>query len=291
MNRLLKGIPKFIRFPAKANFVERPMLHDDINKSIMSKYYGVHVLWSLYGSGKTSYLKRVTSEFNCNEESGAKVIYANGSDIVNDSLFKVVKNQLDIRDGIFDIGLENMLEPYRDCNLTLVIDDYDAVYNTKKYRSVYSSACSFAEYSSNDKVMKVLLAINDPIIAMNILLYNGGEKFVKVGSSFKYKNYCWSDDQIREFTNLSIMENNDSSYKKVNFSDSDINRINELGSVSKNPSFVKSLILTHIINGTWYEAVDEHRNAIYNGVYDEMAKIYGNQWNLGLNVLNQSVIF
>src|SRR5207248_2454479 len=130
--------PSFSRYNHKGKFVKRPLLHNDIKTNILSNIYGVHVLWSPFGSGKTSYLQKITDEFNSDENSGAKVIYTNGSNLINNSLENEIRNKLSISDNLFKGHLNDDLKQYAIKNLTLIIDDYDTFCYNSSYDHVYS---------------------------------------------------------------------------------------------------------------------------------------------------------
>jgi phage pi2 protein 07 len=166
-----------------------------------------------------------------------------------------------------------------------MIDDYDIFYHNLPYEYVHNYTCSLAEQSVNYKIMKILISVSDPIIAQNILSFNSGAKFMIIGSD---ENNYWTNNELREVTNLMIEDNKSWSVKVDAFSKNDIERINYLAEKSKNPLFVKLLISIHNTNYLYYhKSIGEHKNTIYNNIYDHLATQYYDHWIHGIKFINK----
>lgn len=283
MNKLLRIRPKFVTFK-KRKFIKQHVLYNDITKNMLSNIYGVHVYYAPYGSGKTTILQQITNEFNSNTKSNAKIIYINGSTLINRSLDDEIKKHLDIRchNIFFDRTLNMELELYskhnKIDNLILVIDDYDEFYNYCDYNTIYNYTCNLAESSVRYKVMNIFISVSDPSIARNILSFNGCSKFIKLGFS-ECKNYSLSDDQLKDFIASTIEEK-----QLISFSKKDIERITYLGLKAKNPLFIKTLIFAYITNQIFHH-VNTH-NDIYNNIYDIIAQQRSDEYENGINIIN-----
>lgn len=258
----------FDLFKQKPNFIERAAISDQIKHLIGSPRCRncVYVFWSPYGSGKTTLIKNIINHFNSNEHLGTKMIYMKG--INSGSIYDITST-----------ACSDYIARNRDARFAFVVDDYDLIYNDHKmFSNLYSNACSIAE-SSSDNGFKTILVVNDPIIGANILRFNGGEKF----STFNIKDYSWTHEQINNFIKLELMK--PLCYNKDSPDIKDIvERIFQLGILSKNPLFIKNLISMYNANN--YSSVvssytKNNLNNLHDPVYDEMAIFYEKQWIIG----------
>ena len=269
---------KFDRWNQKDNFIERPMISDQIKHCIRSPICrnGVYVFWSPGGSGKTTLMKNIISHFNSNEQYKIKMMYMNGIDSSIGDRYSIDKTVARVNDcSIYNImsrACSDYIARNNDTQFVFIIDDYDLIYDDQnKFSEIYSNACSIAESSSGDG-FKTILVVNNPMIGANILRFIGGEKF----STFNIKDYSWTPEQINNFIKGELIK--PLSYNKDPPKIKDIEeRIYQLGNISKNPLFIKNLISMYNANN-YSSVISNHMNNdlndLHNPMYDEMAKLY-----------------
>ncbi len=274
----------FDRWKQKENFIERPVLSDQIKNRIKSLNFrnGVHVFWSPHGSGKTTLMKNIINRFNSNEHYDIKMMYINGANSINEKYTDGTGEKVN-HCSIYNLMSStccDYIASNLDTKFTFVIDDYDLIYDDQnKFSEIYSNACSIAESSSNYG-FKTILVVNDAAIAANILRFNLGEKF----STFNVKDYSWTREQINNFIERELMKPLDYNKNPPNIKKDIVERIYQLGNISKNPLFIKNLISMHNANN--YSCVianyiNNNLNDLHNPIYDEMAKSYEKQFIIG----------
>lgn len=175
-------IPNFIKNKSVSKIL------NDLEFVVTNNIYGVMIYWSPYGSGKTTNLKYFVSKMN--------------AEIKNT---KIHTYYLNAHDDEFKEKLNPLCTAKSGKNV-IIIDDYDEYYNEDNSIFNYSRACSLATSSSNERINRYIIAINNPLIAKSISNFNGGAKFYTLGCGLGFdSSYVWDDDAIKMYIEMKII--------------------------------------------------------------------------------------
>lgn len=229
------------------------MVNKKLDRDLKHIFYGVTIYWSPYGTGKTTNLKNLAT-------STENVFYLNAHD---DDYQRKIK-RLRGKKG----------------DKLIIIDDYDVNHNNNVHNNSY--ACSLAEESVNEKNNRYMIGVHNPLIAKSIRRFNGGAKFCLLGYG---SYYIWDDIMIKEYINsrIDFLTNHNLTIDKICFEQPIQNRIFELGSKAKNPSFINYLIDIYVHPN---ECSSNLHTVIFNREFDIFAEMYHNTWITGMNHLD-----
>lgn len=200
--------------PFKLNtpFVEKDHLVQGLRQAFESRACGVHVYWAPNNAGKTTYIRHVAELVRQNSSSveGVRVIDLNfltPSSHVKD-MWSWLARALQLEASTQ--SLSALLSPSRFfqfvCGVSgddrrhyvLVLDQFDEV--VRRYSSGRNDLHGFvqglATESVNNKRFSVILVVQDPVLARDLLRFNGGSKIRRIGTPAILK---WGRNEVDRY--------------------------------------------------------------------------------------------
>lgn len=259
-----KAITRPIPPSTYGKYIDNLTIIKDLTRAVDWPPMGVHVYWSPQGTGKSTYLRKVCHDLR--QTGSADVIYIDNLNpliTTNGSPYDALQTECGLTAKHLGLGLSTQLKNRKQKQRFLIaIDNFDQLYSCP---DIERTMVCLAEESSNEKEFTVIVAVDDPIIATNILGLNGGIKFASIGGSDPMR-HLWSTQQIIEFTNSLIRTPNRASNKQHA-------QLLHLATTSKNQRFIEGLCKL------------KHPNSIFDPDLTNLAHKYGDLWENGRSIM------
>lgn len=308
-------------FDCSAKSIKRPLLESQIKQHIES-YQGnpISVFWSPLASGKTTLFKKIISDYNSTFLSNKEDSYEetlsqyiadpmtfpvasipikssptlrrkkplgtlpNGSaiKIICDTMQGYQDNQ-DPQKFIRTICSDETIAKInseKDCKYVFVIDDFDRLCSDSIYINTILSGLSG---HARRHGFKIILLSSDPLITMDILRINQGDicPITNMTKDIMNRSVCvkWSDESMEQYVDFQ-MKNGPNQFTG-SLTENDYYAIKHLSLLSSNPGFVRTLV--SICHNRLCD--DKILLNLHDGTLKAMAEHYGNQWNIGLDLI------
>lgn len=240
------------------HFIDNPNLMDQLVTVGTSSHppWGVNVYYSPDGTGKSTYLKKACQLIQ--QSNLADVIYIENLKPFNKDLYGVLKSHCGFSDDhhLLSYSLQNHKR-----KVVIAIDHFDTLCS---FPNLKGWTTSLAEESSNAKKIVTIVAVSDPIIALNVSCWNGGEKFRLI------QGQMWSTQQIQSYID-SVLPQDDQFWKLQ-----ERRHLIELAMLSKNPRFINGLMNL------------QNPSFIFDENLFRLAQKYENSWKIGSDLTSIS---